>query len=94
MVSALKAATEQSLASVGEPAKAKAGCINLKLGRRTDRRRLALLADIVSGGVLEFLQKTPGILPVAATSADMIRNFQAKNSVALNGDSVLAGSWT
>lgn len=34
VVSALKAATEQRLTSIGETWEARAGCINLKLGRR------------------------------------------------------------
>ena len=67
-----KIATEQRLAPIGEPVKARAGCINSKLGKRTIRHRLALLADRMSGRVLEFLPKTPGVLPIATTSADMI----------------------
>lgn len=74
VVSALKAATEQRLACLGEPAKAGADCINLKRRKRTARPRLA---NTVSGEVLEFPPATPGVLSLAATSAD-IRSFRAK----------------
>lgn len=38
----------------------KAACINSKWGRRTNRHRLALLADTVSGGMLEFFRRHLG----------------------------------
>lgn len=72
-----EAAMEQRLACVGEPVKAGAGCINLKWSKRTDRQRLALPANTVSGEVLEFPQETPGVLSLAATLADR-RSFRAK----------------
>lgn len=60
---ALDAATEQRLALAGEPVKGWSRLGEFKTGQKKRQTQAGSAADAVSGGMLEFSQKTLGLCP-------------------------------